>query len=160
MNRNGLLLVALFASLAVNLFVAGAFVGARLNRPAPSFAQELRARNPVANAIAALPPERQAAWRAELPGFAQAYGPRVRDARLLMRRTMEGFGDEPFDADAALADLRRARAMEAEGRNEMDRRIVAFAAGLPQPERKRFGEALAHPMRARRGPGDPGAQER
>ena len=60
----------------------------------------------------------------------------------LARRTLASFGDEPFDADAKLAALRQARAVEAEGRVEMDRRIVTFAATLPAADRARFGEAL------------------
>ena len=55
----------------------------------------------------------------------------------LARRTLASFGDEPFDADAKLAALRQARAVEAEGRVEMDRRIVAFAATLPAADRAR-----------------------
>lgn len=147
-----ILLTVLFVSLALNVFVAGAFVGAKLNRgPPDGGGQELRPRNPVAAAVAVLPPDAQAAWREQMPEFARTYGPKVRQARRLMRQTMLGFGDEPFDADAALADLRKARDLEAESRTEMDRRIVTFAAGLPRPERRRFGEALARPAGPKHG---------
>ena len=71
----------------------------------------------------------------------------------LARRTLASFGDEPFDADAKLAALRQARAVEAEGRVEMDRRIVTFAATLPAADRARFGEALARPAAPRLGRG-------
>jgi uncharacterized membrane protein len=145
-----ILFAVLFASLALNVFVLGAFVGARLSggRLAPqpaAVAQEARARNPVLAAVRALPPDAQAAWRAQMPGFARDYGPRMREARRLTRQTMHSFGREPFDADAALADLQKARAIEYAGRQEMDRRIVTFAATLPPAERAQFGEALARP---------------
>jgi len=144
-----LLLGALFASLALNVFIGGAFVGAHLAEakappPAPAGAG-LRGRNPLANAIRTLPPDSQAAWREQMPEYAQVYAPKAREARRLARETMRGFGKEPFDAEAALAALRQARALEHESRVAMDRRIVTFAATLPVDQRAAFGEALARP---------------
>ena len=147
---------ALFVSLALNVFVVGAFVGLHLaggapHGPAPAAAP--RPGNPVAAAVRTLSPEQQAAWRAQMPGFAQNFGPKVREARRLSRQTMLSFGDEPFDAGAKLAALQQARALEHEGRTEMDRRIVTFAATLPAADRAKFGQALARPALGRRGPG-------
>ena len=142
-----LLLGALFVSLALNVFVGGASGGAYLAKskePAPA-AAAFRARNPVAQAVRALPPDSQAAWREGGLSFAQTYGPKAREARKLARETMRGFGDEPFDKDAALAALQKARAAEHENRLAMDRRIVEFAATLPRDQRAAFGEALAKP---------------
>jgi uncharacterized membrane protein len=141
-----LLPVALFVSLALNVFVVGAFVGVHLAGREPHRGPpELRARSPVAAAVSALTPEQQAAWRAQAPGFAQTFGPKVREARRLTRETFRSFEDDPFDADAKLAALKQARALEQESRAEMDRRLVAFAATLPQADRARFGQALARP---------------
>ena len=145
--------IALFISLALNVFGVGAVVGARMTgahlalpgrEPPPAEAQ-VRPRNPVMAAVRTLSPEQQAAWRAQMPEYAQNYGPKVREARRLTRETMRGFGAEPFDQAAVLADLRKARGLEHESRLEMDRRLVAFAATLSPADRTRFGEALARP---------------
>jgi len=141
-----LLPAALFVSLALNVFVVGAFVGVHLaGRETHRGYPGLRTRNPVAAAVSVLTPEEQAAWRAQMPDFTQTFGPKVREARQLSRQTMRSFGDDPFDADAKLAALKQARALEQESRAEMDRRLVAFAATLPPADRARFGEALARP---------------
>jgi len=138
---------ALFASLALNVFVGGAFVGAHLTKEKapPPAAAEPRPRNPIIAALRELPPEAQATWREQMPAHQRTYAPKMREARRLARETMRALGAEPFDAEAAVANLERARALEHEGRVAMDRRLVAFAATLPQAERARFGEALAQP---------------
>jgi uncharacterized membrane protein len=142
-----LLLGALFVSLALNVFVGGAFVGAYLanSKEPPAPTAGLRARSAVVQAVRSLPPESQAAWRDGGLSFAQTYGPKAREARKLARETMRGFGNEPFDKDAALVALQKARAAEHENRLAMDRRIVEFAATLPRDQRAAFGEALAKP---------------
>lgn len=151
MTPRWLLPGALFASLALNVFIAGAFVGMRL--PHGSETRPDGQRNPVSQAIRTLPPEQQAAWRAQMPEFQATFGPRVREGRRLRRDTLQSLGAEPFDAEAKLAELAQARALEQEGRAEMDRRLVTFAAGLPQDQRAKFGEALARPASGRRGAG-------
>jgi uncharacterized membrane protein len=140
-----LLPAALFASLALNVFVVGAFAGQHLMGGKPHGRPDGRPRNPVAAAVRTLTPDQQAAWRAQMPAFNESFGPKVREARQLSRATMRSFADEPFDADAKLAALSQARALEQEGRLEMDRRLVSFAATLPPADRAKFGEALAHP---------------
>ena len=148
---------ALFVSLALNVFVGGAFVGAHLEKAKAPPAQPVPAlgqRNPIVAAVRELPPEYQQAWRAQGPEHARTVAPKAREARRLVRETMQSLGSEPFDAEAALADLARARALEHEARVAMDRRLVTFAASLPQPERKRFGEALARPRLGRGGAGE------
>ncbi|MBU1376022.1 MAG: periplasmic heavy metal sensor [Alphaproteobacteria bacterium] len=138
---------ALFASLALNVFVGGAFVGSQLTKAKepPAAVATGVPRSPVVMAVRALPPEHQASWRAQNPDYTRTYGPKVREARRLTRETMRGFGAEPFDTQAAVASLARARDLEHESRVAMDRRLVAFAATLPQAERAAFGEALARP---------------
>ena len=153
MSRTTLLAAGLFLSLMLNVFIGGAFLGTHLagreppQRPGAGFGP----RNPVAAAVATLPPETQGLWREQMPAYVQAYGPKVREARRLARQTQRGFGAEPFDADKAIADLERARALEFEARRALDRELVRFAATLPQAERAQFGEALARPPLRRRG---------
>jgi uncharacterized membrane protein len=148
-----LLPTALFVSLALNVFVVGAFVGVHLaGREQHRGPPELRPRSPVAAAVRTLTPEQQAAWRAQMPEFTQTFGPKVREARRLSRETFRSFEDDPFDGAAKLAALKQARALEQESRAEMDRRLVAFAATLPPADRAKFGEALARPAAGRRQP--------
>ena len=148
-----LLPAILFVSLALNVFGVGAFVGVHTAAGRlPSALSDPRPRNPVAAAVRTLTPEQQAAWRAQAPGDGQAFGSRMRQARQTVRQTLLSFADDPFDADAKLAALKQARAVESEGRAEMDRRLVTFAATLPPAARARFGEALARPAEPRQRP--------
>ena len=146
-----LLLGALFASLALNVFIGGAFVGAHLAKdkapPSPVAATpDERPRNPLMMALRTLPPEAREAWREGGRDLAATQGPRARQARGLAREAMRGFGNEPFDQAATLAALEEARKVEYENRLAMDRRIVAFVATLPKDQRAAFGEALAQPV--------------
>ncbi|WP_296600107.1 periplasmic heavy metal sensor [Phenylobacterium sp.] len=158
-----ILLGALFASLALNVFIGGAFVGAQLEKAKAPPGERMMAaaaqRNPLVAAVRALPPEHRQAWRDQNPAFAATYGPKTREARRLAREAMLGLGAEPFDPQTSMADLERARALEHEVRVAMDRRVVTFAGTLPHDERAAFGQALARPRLGRGGgPGDPGGQ--
>ncbi|RAK65467.1 periplasmic heavy metal sensor [Phenylobacterium kunshanense] len=155
MNRTTLLAGGLFVSLALNVFIGGAFLGSHLaGGRGGSHEPPARGRNPVALAVRDLSPEAQSAWRAGSPAYLREAVPKGREARRLARETMQGFGHEPFDPDGAFAKLKRARSLEYEARVAMDRRIVDFAAGLPAEERARFGEALARPALGRGGAAD------
>jgi uncharacterized membrane protein len=147
--------VALSVSLAVNVFIVGAFVGSRLSdgprgMPISAKGPDPRTRNPVGAAIRELSPEAQAAWRARSIEFAKRAGPKMREARTLSLATFRSLGDPAFNPDAARANLERARALEFEGRLEMDRRLVAFAETLSPADRSRLAEALAR-SRTQRG---------
>jgi uncharacterized membrane protein len=147
-----LLPTALFVSLALNVFGIGAVVGAhvaseRAERAAAQAVQP-RPRAPLQIAVRSLPPEAQAAWRAQMPAYTQVYGPKVREARQSLAQIIETFGHDPFDPDATLAELAKVRGAEQEARRELDRRIVAFAATLPADQRARFALALAKPAQA------------
>lgn len=142
--------VGLSVSLAVNVFVVGAFVGARLSgghigQPSTANAPEPRGRNPVAAAIRQLSPEAQAAWRANSHEFSALVGPKMREARTLNQAAFRSFGDPAFSPAVTRARLERARALELEGRLAMDRRLVAFAETLSPTDRARLAEALASP---------------
>jgi uncharacterized membrane protein len=150
MNRITLLAGGLFVSLALNVFIGGAFLGSHLaGGRGGAHEPQMRGRNPVVLAVRELSPEAQAAWRAGSPAYVREIAPKHREARRLARETMQGFGRDPFDAEGAFETLKRARALEHEARVAMDRRVVDFAARLPAEERARFGEALARPALGR-----------
>jgi len=147
--------VALSVSLAVNVFVVGAFVGSRLSdgtrgMPVSAKGPDPRSRNPVGAAIRELSPEAQAAWRAGSLEFSTRAAPKMREARTLSQAAFRSLGDPAFSPEVARANLERARALEFESRLEMDRRLVAFAVTLSPADRSSLGEALARP-RAPRG---------
>lgn len=154
MSRRGLT-IALFASLAVNLFVIGGLAGAvligqRLHGARPHGPVGLM-RGPLMAAGEALPTSRREVWIAAMRDEAGASGPMLGEARRLRRDAWRRLAAEPPDAAAVLADLERSRTLEHQARAAFDRRIVGFASGLPAAERQRFAEALARP--GRRGPG-------
>lgn len=153
MNRS-VLLAALFVSLVVNVFVAGAFVGSRLkpersDRPSMAQGPERRDRNPVTSAIRTLSPEAQAAWRAKAPAFLEANGPGLRETRRVSQAAIQGLATDPFNAAVATADFERARNLEHRTRLVMDRRLVAFAATLSRADRASLAKALARPRNGR-----------
>jgi uncharacterized membrane protein len=146
--------VALSVSLAVNVFIVGAFVGSRLSdgprgMPISAKGPDPRNRNPVGAAIRELSPEAQAAWRARSLEFSTRTAPKMREARTLSQAAFRSLGDPEFSPDAARANLERARALEFEGRLEMDRRLVAFVETLSPADRSRLAEALARPRTPR-----------
>lgn len=144
MNRK-VLYAALFTSLALNLFIGGALVGAKFaeHRPLrPEPGQMRGGRNPVMLAVRELSPESQAAWR-KAAAEGQPLRPQMREARELARGAMRSFASPDFNKAAAYADFERARRLEYEARLGMDRRLVDFVATLPPEERAKFGEALS-----------------
>ena len=153
MNRS-VLLAALFVSLILNVFVAGAFVGSRLkpertDRPSLSQGPERRDRNPVTAAIRTLSPEAQAAWRVQTPAFLEANGPGLRETRRVSQAAIQGLAADPFNAAVATADFERARDLEHQTRLAMDRRLLAFAATLSPADRASLARALARPRNER-----------
>lgn len=153
MNRS-VLLAALFVSLILNVFVAGALVGARLKpdhsgRPSMAQVPERRDRIPVMAAIRTLSPEAQAAWRAQSSAFIEVHGPALRETRQVSQAAIQGLAAEPFNATAAIASFERARDLEHKNRLVMDRRLVAFAATLSPADRASLARALARPHNAR-----------
>jgi uncharacterized membrane protein len=147
------LIILLFVSLAVNLFVLGAFAGVALTRFRPPPPQHFGQGRPgLAAAAAALTPEQREAWRQALRNQAQDSAPKLRESRMVRRQAWEGLGAEPLDAATIRADLSRSRQLEQEAREAMDERMVAFAATLSPQERTAFGKAVAQ----RPGMGGPG----
>lgn len=153
MNRRTLFIL-LFVSLALNLFVLGAAAGvtvlADLFHPKPPPAAMM--------AAAALLPEAQRdAYRESLSDAAAAVRPKLRQARRLRHDAWLRLGSEPLDGTGVLADLDRARRLQSEAQDEIDRKIVELATPMPAAQRAKLGGMLAQPPQ-RRGAPLPGPQ--
>jgi uncharacterized membrane protein len=151
------LVIALFASLALNLFILGLaagayFLGDRMHHRRPEF----RGGNPMMAAGAVLPDNEAEAYRDALSGQVMAERPKVHEARTIRHDAFVRLGADPVDANAINADLDRARVLEGEARGEVDHKIVEFAAKLPAADRAKLGQALAQPPQRRGGPRPPG----
>ena len=151
--RRRTLWIALFVSLAVNLFVIGAVAGALAFGRGLRPAEPPMRRGPAFWAAAdSLSPQQRDAYRQTLRSQSQDVRGRMREARAARREAWRTLGAQPMDAAATIRELDRARAMDAAGRAAVERRIVEFAATLPPADRARFAEALARQPRGG-GPG-------
>lgn len=140
------LAIALFASVALNLFGIGAVVGGfviahRLHEMAPQRAPV--GQGPLWKAADALPPERRDAYHDLLRGQALTVGQQVRQARMARRQAWAGLMAEPFDAKGTAKNLAAARALEIQARGDVEQKIVEFAATLPPAERAQLAQGLA-----------------
>jgi uncharacterized membrane protein len=156
------LLIIVFVSLALNLFVLGAGAGAFLfgERLFPHRPPPFRGGPPMFAAAAVLPEAEAQAYRDALSAQALAVRPKLHEARTLRHDAWTRLGDDPVDAAGVVADLDKARALQAEAQSAVDKQIVEFAAKLPAAERARFGQAMAQPAQhrgghRRGGPGGP-----
>lgn len=141
------LAIALFASMALNLFVIGTVVGGlviahRLHAAGP-LARPGVAQQPLWAAADGLPPDHRRAYRALLRGQALDVGRQVREARMARRRAWEGLTAEPFDPAGAARHLADARTLEMQARGNVEQKIVEFAATLPPAERAELAAGLA-----------------
>jgi uncharacterized membrane protein len=160
MSRRSLVIVV-FVSLALNLFLIGGLVGGLV------VGERLRTQTPTPGARGgpalwaaanSLPPEQRRAYRRMLRGEGGEVRTHLREARLARAEVWRMLADERLDVDLAKQRLAAARAMEMQARGEVENRIVDFTAGLPAPERAQLATALAEPKRGparqRRGPAD------
>ncbi|MFN3521915.1 MAG: periplasmic heavy metal sensor [Phenylobacterium sp.] len=150
------LLIVLFVSLALNLFVAGAVVGGlvaggRTPHASPSQANP-RPGPALWAAGEALPPDRRREFRRLLREQGPVTNQRLREVRQARREAWLMLGKEPFDPVAASRALDAARQAEIAARRDVEHRVVEFAARLPPDERARFAQSLAPPAP------DPGAR--
>ncbi|HEY9234716.1 MULTISPECIES: periplasmic heavy metal sensor [Phenylobacterium] len=154
MSRKSLLIV-LFVSLALNLFLIGTVAGGLV------VGQRFRAAHPMPARVGVQPPlwraadglsqEQRNAYRAAL----RSGGPQMRDAmrqvRVARQDAWRALADEPFDAAAARRRLAEIRTQEARARGLVDDKVVDFAAGLSPAERTILVKGLTEP----RGRGEP-----
>jgi uncharacterized membrane protein len=139
------LMIALFVSVALNLFAIGAVVGGLVvasRAPSGPAARPERSGPAIWAAGQALSPE----WRAEYRRLLREQGPqtsrRLREVREARREAWELLGREPFDEAAATRALDAARAEEMAARRAVEARVVEFAGRLPPQERARLAERL------------------
>lgn len=142
------ILVVLFVSLAVNLFLLGAGAGALLlgdRLHGPPRGGPRPGGQPLMAAAESLPPDQADAFREAVRDQVQAVAPKMRQARELRRAALARLGSQPLDIAPILKDLDQSRAMQTEAQDEVDHAIVQFASHLPPDQRTRLGEALARP---------------
>ena len=157
MSRRSLLIV-LFVSLAVNLFLVGALagglvIGQRLRGDRTPPMQRGMAQ-PLWRAGDALPPERAQAYRQALSGAGPELRQAMRDARAERNEAWKSLGAEPFDAAGVKRRLAEVRGHEAEARGRIEERIVDYAAGLPAADRAALARGLTERPRGDRPRGD------
>lgn len=141
------LTIALFASVALNLFAVGAVVGGfviaeRLHGMTPVVRPG--GQQPLWRAADDLPTVHRDAYRGLLRDQALTVAQQVRDARQARRRAWAGLMADPFDAAATAKSLADARALEMQARGGVEQKIVEFAATLPADERAKLAQGLAH----------------
>jgi uncharacterized membrane protein len=149
------LFILLFVSLALNLFIIGAGAGAFLlgERLHARRGPEVRGAPPMFAAAQALPGDEAGAYRDALSAEALAVRPMLRQARAMRRDAWLKLGTDPLDAAGVVADLDKARALQAQAQSEVDKKIVDYAAHLSAADRARFAAALAQPPQRRGGGG-------
>lgn len=139
--------IALFASVAVNLFVIGAVVGGfAIAHRIHGEGQPVRGmagQQPLWTAADDLPVAHRDTYRELLRGQALGVGQQVHQARLARRRAWDGLNTEPFDAAGTAKNLADARALEMQARGGVEQKIVEFAATLPPAERAELARGLA-----------------
>lgn len=143
------LLIVLFLSLAVNLFLMGAVVGGlviggRMKGPPR---MEMRGGPPLWSAADALPPARRDAYRATLRAETRAAAASFRQARQARREAWSTLAAEPLDKAATLRALNQAHEQELSARATVEAKVVDFAAGLPPAERVALAKGLSQPPR-------------
>lgn len=142
-------LIALVASVALNLFlvgllVGGAVVGLRLadSHAAQPAAQAGPGRAPLALAAQGLRPERRPEFRAVLREALLATRPDIQRARALRREALATMDRPDFDPEDVAVALARARGLEVNARGQVEDAVIRYAATLPRAERAEFLEAL------------------
>lgn len=156
------LTIALFVSLAVNLFAIGAVVGGLVIGVRMSEGRESAMRPgppPIFSAASALPEARQDAYREALRGEAREVRRSLMRAGEARRAAWGDIAAEPYDPAAVRQALTEAQAIEAQARSRLESRIVDFAADLSPEERQALAQALSRPP-ARHGDGRGGGESR
>lgn len=141
------LYIALFASLAVNLFAIGAVVGgfAMVHRLGPSSHPPAggMGQGPLWAAADSLPADQAMTYRRLLREQAQGLSQQVRAARQARREAWLSLTTEPFNAAVVTQSLAQARSLEMQARSDVEQTIVDFAAKLTPDQRAKLADGLA-----------------
>jgi uncharacterized membrane protein len=147
------LTIALFISLAVNLFAIGAVVGGLVIGVRMTEGRQMAMRPgppPIFTAAESLPAARQDAYRQALRAEAREARQALMQASQARREAWEGLAKEPYDPATVQRDLAAAQAIEARARSVLETRIVTFAEDLSLEERQALASALSQPPRRQR----------
>lgn len=148
------LVIALFASVALNLFVVGAVVGGLvighrmqmpINQPPPRGGPGPG----LWEAGRALPTESRRAYQQVLRDEAAAAHRTLAASREARHAAWRKLAADPVDIDAVRKDLASARSLELSGRASIEDHLVLFAASLPLQQRAQLAEHLSRPRRDR-----------
>ncbi|MDO9335927.1 MAG: periplasmic heavy metal sensor [Caulobacter sp.] len=143
------LIIALVASVALNLFLAGLIVGGvavarRAHELRPPASAQIR--TPLWRAGDALPQPKRRAFRQLVRQAGSEMRDDVRQSRAIRREAIAALEAEPFDAGAAAAEMSRARQMDTAARGRVEARIMTFAATLTPSERGVLAAGLRQAM--------------
>ncbi|MDP1873004.1 periplasmic heavy metal sensor [Phenylobacterium sp.] len=147
------LTIALFVSLAVNLFAIGAMIGGLVIGVRMSEGRQMAMRPgppPIFSAASALPEARQDAYRQALRGEAREVRRSLVSAGEARRGAWGEIAADPYDPAAVREALAKAQAIEAEARSRLESRVVEFAADLSLQERQALADALSRPVMGHR----------
>ncbi len=131
--------IVLIVSVMLNLFLAGALVAGYAS---------LRAGKGIINAGslrvagAELDPVERRRFRQALRQTRQAMRPTIEASRAAKAQAADLLRHEPVDQVAVAAALDRARDADTAVRAAVERRAVAFAAGLPASDRAKLADAM------------------
>ncbi|HEX8234199.1 MAG TPA: periplasmic heavy metal sensor [Caulobacteraceae bacterium] len=142
------LLIALVASLALNLFLLGAGAVALLLRPKADAAQWAPAS--VLAAAGRLEPKNRDAFRLMLRREGRDIAPDLKAARAARREAAAALAADPVRRADALAALDRARAAETRARASLETAVVDFAQQLTPPERQALSGVLRRGLDTKR----------
>ena len=143
-------LVALIASLALNLFLIGAAagvvaLGARIVHESGGRAA-VRPMAALRRGAAALTPAERQAFRVTLRAAVLTSRPDIHQARELRREVWGSIGEAAFDPAAAKAKLEQARGLDLKSRTRIEDAVVDFTSALPAADRAKFGAAVRTAM--------------
>ncbi len=150
------LVIALFASVALNLFVVGAVVGGLVigHRVQVNMSHEAPRRGPgpgagLWEAGRALPAESRRAYQQVLRDEAAAAQRTLAASRDARHAAWRKLAADPVDIEGVRKDLASARSLELSGRASIEDHLVLFAASLPLQQRAQLAEHLSRPRRDR-----------
>ena len=155
MNQKGLM-IALFASAALNLFLIGGVVGGLViaEKYGASATSTAPRRAALVRAGDSLPDEDRQAFRAALKDAGSRVAEQNQKAKGLRRSAWQSMTAETFDQDSAKRQLAEARRLEGEARSSLDDQVIDFAQGLSASSRAILAEGLSATTV---GPGDKSA---